>query len=56
MKLVKEREVKMCECFTLFFRALFSLALGIPLGVVPGLLTSVAVIIITLIRSSFDFV
>ena len=46
----------MSECLTLFFRALFSLALGIPLGVVPGLLTSVAVIIITLIRSSFDFV
>jgi len=55
VKLVKEREVKMCECFTLFFRALFSLALGIPLGVVPGLLTSVAVIIITLIRYPLNF-
>ena len=50
MKLVKEREIKMCECFTLFFRALISLVLGIPLGILPGLVTSVAVIIITLIR------
>ena len=50
VKLVKQRRFKMCECFTLFFRAVFSLVLGIPLGVIPGLITSVAVIIITLIR------
>jgi len=45
----------MCECFTLFFRAVFSLVLGIPLGVIPGLITSVAVIIITLIRYPLNF-
>jgi len=45
----------MCECFTIFFRSVFSLALGIPLGIVPGLLTSVAVIIITLIRYPLNF-
>ena len=42
----------MCECFALFFRALISLVVGIPLGVLPGLVTSVAVIIITLIRAN----
>jgi len=39
-----------CECLFGLVRVLWSLVIGIPLGLLPGLVTAIGVIGITLVR------
>ena len=40
----------MCTCLVQFSRAVVSLVLGIPLGILPGILTALGIIAITVVR------
>ena len=45
----------LCECLFGLVRVLWSLVIGIPLGLVPGLITAIGVIGITLVRYPLNF-
>jgi len=44
-----------CTCVLTFFRVVISLVIGIPLGIIPGTITAIGVVLITVIRYPVNF-
>lgn len=44
-----------CTCILTFFRVIISLIIGIPLGILPGVITAIGVILITVFRYPANF-